>query len=201
MEGRAGPHAQGSGWPWWQRPPPRPGAIGFNPRWEETLSFQLQAPELALVRFVVEDYDSTSCNDFVGQFTLPLASMREGGWVPTPLPPRGRGRSPATHSAPVSVPRVSSHPSALQGRGVPVPRHALRAHSMQEPVRSLRSQWEGRRVPVQGTTCSSMGWAPSCARDTLLPVQGQPGDTAHPAAGTAGLIGGPKEVGDPLHVP
>uniref|UniRef100_A0A6G1RFW5 Phosphoinositide phospholipase C n=1 Tax=Hypotaenidia okinawae TaxID=2861861 RepID=A0A6G1RFW5_9GRUI len=51
---------------------------GFNPRWEETLSFQLGAPELALVRFVVEDYDSTSCNDFVGQFTLPLASMREG---------------------------------------------------------------------------------------------------------------------------
>lgn len=97
MEGRAGPHAQGSGWPWWprwQRPPPRPGAIGFNPRWEETLSFQLQVPELALVRFVVEDYDSTSCNDFVGQFTLPLASMREGGWVPILLPPWGRGWSP-----------------------------------------------------------------------------------------------------------
>ncbi|XP_061873101.1 1-phosphatidylinositol 4,5-bisphosphate phosphodiesterase delta-3-like isoform X2 [Colius striatus] len=51
---------------------------GFNPRWEETLSFQLRVPELALVRFVVEDYDSTSCNDFVGQFTLPLASMRQG---------------------------------------------------------------------------------------------------------------------------
>uniref|UniRef100_A0A8C9EMV9 Phosphoinositide phospholipase C n=1 Tax=Pavo cristatus TaxID=9049 RepID=A0A8C9EMV9_PAVCR len=51
---------------------------GFNPRWEETLTFQLQVPELALVRFVVEDHDSTSCNDFVGQFTLPLGSMREG---------------------------------------------------------------------------------------------------------------------------
>ncbi|XP_071654324.1 1-phosphatidylinositol 4,5-bisphosphate phosphodiesterase delta-3 isoform X2 [Patagioenas fasciata] len=51
---------------------------GFNPRWEETLSFQVRAPELALLRFVVEDHDSTSCNDFVGQFTLPLASVREG---------------------------------------------------------------------------------------------------------------------------
>ncbi|XP_068023255.1 1-phosphatidylinositol 4,5-bisphosphate phosphodiesterase delta-3 isoform X1 [Melanerpes formicivorus] len=51
---------------------------GFNPRWEETLSFQLGVPELALLRFVVEDYDSTSCNDFVGQFTLPLPSIRQG---------------------------------------------------------------------------------------------------------------------------
>ncbi|XP_071306812.1 1-phosphatidylinositol 4,5-bisphosphate phosphodiesterase delta-3 isoform X2 [Agelaius tricolor] len=51
---------------------------GFNPRWEETLRFQVRVPELALVRFVVEDYDSTSCNDFVGQFTLPLPSMRQG---------------------------------------------------------------------------------------------------------------------------
>ncbi|XP_075767532.1 1-phosphatidylinositol 4,5-bisphosphate phosphodiesterase delta-3 isoform X2 [Pelodiscus sinensis] len=51
---------------------------GFNPRWEETLSFQLQVPELALVRFVVEDYDTTSCNDFVGQFTLPFSCLREG---------------------------------------------------------------------------------------------------------------------------
>uniref|UniRef100_K7F2W5 Phosphoinositide phospholipase C n=1 Tax=Pelodiscus sinensis TaxID=13735 RepID=K7F2W5_PELSI len=57
-------------------PVPRPP--GFNPRWEETLSFQLQVPELALVRFVVEDYDTTSCNDFVGQFTLPFSCLREG---------------------------------------------------------------------------------------------------------------------------
>ncbi|NWH56531.1 PLCD3 phosphodiesterase, partial [Geococcyx californianus] len=59
---------------------------GFNPRWEETLSFAVRVPELALLRFVVEDYDSTSCNDFVGQFTLPLASIREGAWV-SPQPP------------------------------------------------------------------------------------------------------------------
>nr|XP_023691311.1 1-phosphatidylinositol 4,5-bisphosphate phosphodiesterase delta-3-A-like isoform X2 [Paramormyrops kingsleyae] len=51
---------------------------GFNPRWDCTLSFQLQVPELALVRFVVEDHDHTSKNDFVGQFTLPFTSLRTG---------------------------------------------------------------------------------------------------------------------------
>ncbi|NWR87538.1 PLCD4 phosphodiesterase, partial [Furnarius figulus] len=51
---------------------------GFNPRWDETLQFQLHVPELALVRFVVEDYDKTSRNDFVGQFTLPFANIKPG---------------------------------------------------------------------------------------------------------------------------
>ncbi|XP_068775542.1 1-phosphatidylinositol 4,5-bisphosphate phosphodiesterase delta-3 [Struthio camelus] len=69
---------------------------GFNPRWEETLTFQLRVPELALVRFVVEDYDSTSCNDFVGQFTLPLASMREGYRHIHLLSKDGASLSPAT---------------------------------------------------------------------------------------------------------
>lgn len=84
-------------------PTPCPGAVGFNPRWEETLSFQLRAPELALVRFVVEDYDSTSCNDFVGQFTLPLASMREGGWVPPPPAAPGDGDAPPPPAQPSSL--------------------------------------------------------------------------------------------------
>lgn len=51
---------------------------GFNPRWDCTVSFQLQVPDLALVRFVVEDHDHTSKNDFVGQFTLPFNSLRTG---------------------------------------------------------------------------------------------------------------------------
>lgn len=53
-------------------------SLGFNPRWDCTLSFQLQVPELALVRFVVEDHDHTSKNDFVGQFTIPFISLRTG---------------------------------------------------------------------------------------------------------------------------
>ncbi|XP_005991823.1 1-phosphatidylinositol 4,5-bisphosphate phosphodiesterase delta-4 [Latimeria chalumnae] len=51
---------------------------GFNPVWYETLSFRIHVPQLALVRFVVEDYDKTSKNDFVGQYTLPFSSIKEG---------------------------------------------------------------------------------------------------------------------------
>lgn len=55
-------------------------ALGFNPCWKQTLQFRLRVPELVLVRFVVEDYDATSPNDFVGQFTLPLNSLKQGRW-------------------------------------------------------------------------------------------------------------------------
>lgn len=51
---------------------------GFNPVWNETLQFDIHVPELALVRFVVEDYDLASKNDFVGQYTLPFTSIRPG---------------------------------------------------------------------------------------------------------------------------
>ncbi|XP_031749440.1 1-phosphatidylinositol 4,5-bisphosphate phosphodiesterase delta-4 isoform X2 [Xenopus tropicalis] len=51
---------------------------GFNPMWYETLHFKIHVPELALVRFVVEDYDKTSRNDFVGQYTLPFKSIKSG---------------------------------------------------------------------------------------------------------------------------
>ncbi|XP_069761360.1 1-phosphatidylinositol 4,5-bisphosphate phosphodiesterase delta-3-like isoform X2 [Narcine bancroftii] len=51
---------------------------GFNPVWNESLRFTVTVPELALIRFVVEDYDSSSSNDFIGQFTLPFSSMKEG---------------------------------------------------------------------------------------------------------------------------
>lgn len=53
-------------------------STGFNPRWDCTLSFQMQVPDLALVRFVVEDHDHRAKNDFVGQFTLPFTSLRTG---------------------------------------------------------------------------------------------------------------------------
>uniref|UniRef100_A0A8C2L685 Phosphoinositide phospholipase C n=1 Tax=Cyprinus carpio TaxID=7962 RepID=A0A8C2L685_CYPCA len=51
---------------------------GFNPVWYDTLQFTIHVPELALVRFVVEDYDKTSKNDFVGQFTLPFTCIQPG---------------------------------------------------------------------------------------------------------------------------
>lgn len=38
----------------------------------------MYVPELALVRFVVEDHDSASDNEFVAQYTLPLSSLQMG---------------------------------------------------------------------------------------------------------------------------
>ncbi|XP_073344301.1 1-phosphatidylinositol 4,5-bisphosphate phosphodiesterase delta-1a isoform X2 [Pagrus major] len=51
---------------------------GFNPMWNERFQFNIQVPELAMVRFVVEDYDSTSQNDLIGQYCLPLTSVQNG---------------------------------------------------------------------------------------------------------------------------
>ncbi|KAM4602167.1 1-phosphatidylinositol 4,5-bisphosphate phosphodiesterase delta-4 [Polymixia lowei] len=51
---------------------------GFNPVWYDTLRFTIHTPELAMVRFVVEDYDKTSKNDFVGQYTLPFSCIQQG---------------------------------------------------------------------------------------------------------------------------
>ncbi|XP_074794312.1 1-phosphatidylinositol 4,5-bisphosphate phosphodiesterase zeta-1 [Natator depressus] len=48
------------------------------PRWNETFTFNVQVPELALVRFVVEDQISLAANEFLGQYTLPLLCMNKG---------------------------------------------------------------------------------------------------------------------------
>ncbi|KAK9539355.1 hypothetical protein VZT92_004465 [Zoarces viviparus] len=51
---------------------------GFNPAWNENFQLDVYVPELALVRFTVEDHDSTSDNEFVGQYTLPFNSLKMG---------------------------------------------------------------------------------------------------------------------------
>uniref|UniRef100_A0A670XXN6 Phosphoinositide phospholipase C n=1 Tax=Pseudonaja textilis TaxID=8673 RepID=A0A670XXN6_PSETE len=48
------------------------------PRWNQTFTFDIRAPELALVRFVVEDQFSLASNYFLGQYTLPLLSINRG---------------------------------------------------------------------------------------------------------------------------
>ncbi|XP_058243870.1 1-phosphatidylinositol 4,5-bisphosphate phosphodiesterase eta-1 isoform X1 [Hemibagrus wyckioides] len=50
---------------------------GFNPVWEETLSFTLHMPEVALVRFLVWDHDPIG-RDFVGQRTVAFTSLMPG---------------------------------------------------------------------------------------------------------------------------
>uniref|UniRef100_A0A8C7SQK2 Phosphoinositide phospholipase C n=1 Tax=Oncorhynchus mykiss TaxID=8022 RepID=A0A8C7SQK2_ONCMY len=51
---------------------------GFNPMWNETFQFDIQVPELAMLRFLVEDYDATSQNDLIGHYCLPLTSLQNG---------------------------------------------------------------------------------------------------------------------------
>lgn len=46
--------------------------------WNQSFQFDVHVPELVLVRFVVEDYDSTSQNDLIGQYCLPLTSIQNG---------------------------------------------------------------------------------------------------------------------------
>ncbi|KAI1893884.1 hypothetical protein AGOR_G00128250 [Albula goreensis] len=50
---------------------------GFNPVWEETLSFTLHMAELVLVRFLVWDHDPIG-RDFVGQRTVAFSSLMPG---------------------------------------------------------------------------------------------------------------------------
>lgn len=50
---------------------------GFNPMWNETLKFTLNAPEEAIFNFRVKDENVTS-NQLIGQFALPCTSMCEG---------------------------------------------------------------------------------------------------------------------------
>ncbi|VDN33218.1 unnamed protein product [Gongylonema pulchrum] len=51
---------------------------GFNPVWNEVFKFELRSPETAMLRLCVKDYDTTSANDFIGEFSLPVTSIRPG---------------------------------------------------------------------------------------------------------------------------
>ncbi|TRY53845.1 hypothetical protein DNTS_002799 [Danionella cerebrum] len=55
---------------------------GFNPMWNENFQMDVCVPDLALVRFLIEDYDYTSANEFIGQYTLPFNSLRNGECSP-----------------------------------------------------------------------------------------------------------------------
>ncbi|KAI6175418.1 Phosphoinositide phospholipase C [Aphelenchoides bicaudatus] len=51
---------------------------GFNPVWNEQFEYRIYCPEVAILRFVVKDFDSTSSNDFIGEFSIPVDSIRAG---------------------------------------------------------------------------------------------------------------------------
>ncbi|XP_053327328.1 1-phosphatidylinositol 4,5-bisphosphate phosphodiesterase delta-4 [Spea bombifrons] len=84
---------------------------GFNPMWYETLQFKIHVPELALVRFVVEDYDKTTRNDFIGQYTLPFKSVKSGYRHIHLLSKDGTRIPPATLFVHIRIAEASSPPA------------------------------------------------------------------------------------------
>ncbi|XP_056338460.1 1-phosphatidylinositol 4,5-bisphosphate phosphodiesterase zeta-1-like [Oenanthe melanoleuca] len=48
------------------------------PKWNETFSFTIQVPELAMIRFCVEDEISLVNKEFLGQYTLPVMCLNTG---------------------------------------------------------------------------------------------------------------------------
>ncbi|KAK7574309.1 hypothetical protein V9T40_011500 [Parthenolecanium corni] len=51
---------------------------GLNPIWNETCEFEVKFPDIALIRFVVQDEDMFGDTNFIGQATYPLMSIRTG---------------------------------------------------------------------------------------------------------------------------
>ncbi|NWY73577.1 PLCZ1 phosphodiesterase, partial [Erithacus rubecula] len=50
----------------------------LSPKWNETFNFTIQVPELALIRFCVEDEVSLVNREFLGQYTLPVLCLNTG---------------------------------------------------------------------------------------------------------------------------
>lgn len=84
---------------------------GFNPRWDCAFHFTVHCPDLALVRFMVEDYDYTSSNDFLGQHTLPFSSLRAGYRHVRLLKLDGSNLSPASLFVHIKIGQCESSPS------------------------------------------------------------------------------------------
>jgi phosphatidylinositol phospholipase C gamma-1 len=51
---------------------------GFNPIWQKGFVFDVDCPDLALIRFAVYNVDMFGDADFLGQATYPLLSLRTG---------------------------------------------------------------------------------------------------------------------------
>ncbi|KAL4002151.1 Phosphatidylinositol-specific phospholipase C X domain family protein [Acanthocheilonema viteae] len=51
---------------------------GFHPVWNDRFKFELRSLEMAMLRLCVKDYDMTSTDDFIGEFSIPVNSIRPG---------------------------------------------------------------------------------------------------------------------------
>lgn len=51
---------------------------GFNPIWNETCDFDINNPQLAMIRFILQDEDIFSDSNFLGEATYPVRCMKTG---------------------------------------------------------------------------------------------------------------------------
>jgi len=51
---------------------------GFNPQWNESTTFTIREPDVALISFVVHDYDLVGKDDFIAQNVGPVSSLVTG---------------------------------------------------------------------------------------------------------------------------
>jgi len=49
---------------------------GLNPVWNESCDFEVKFPDIALIRFVVQDEDMFGDTNFIGQATYPVSSLQ-----------------------------------------------------------------------------------------------------------------------------
>jgi phosphatidylinositol phospholipase C gamma-1 len=54
---------------------------GLNPVWNELCVFDILNPEVALIRFVVQDEDMFGDPNFLGQATFPVTAIKTGGYL------------------------------------------------------------------------------------------------------------------------
>jgi Ca2+-dependent lipid-binding protein len=59
---------------------------GFNPVWNEMCEFDIRNPDVALIRFVIQDEDMFGDPNFLGQATFPVRCLRAGNYVSFFLP-------------------------------------------------------------------------------------------------------------------
>ncbi|XP_040183707.1 1-phosphatidylinositol 4,5-bisphosphate phosphodiesterase zeta-1-like [Rana temporaria] len=50
----------------------------FNPQWNKSFLFAIKVPELAMIRFCLQDHIPVVGNKFVGQYTLPVTCISKG---------------------------------------------------------------------------------------------------------------------------
>ena len=51
---------------------------GLNPVWNDICEFEVASPDLALIRFLVQDEDMFGDRNFIGQAVFPLTCLRSG---------------------------------------------------------------------------------------------------------------------------